>query len=255
LQTRYVNKPGDIKIVESNLAEITSREIILNKNSSVISLVENEDYKVERIVAEGEYQYTYTLFASNFSDEGTYVINVNSTDATGNCADARLLGMETELVVDKTGPEITVSDLSEDEIYSKSEHVFNISALDDAGVNDIKVYINGEEKQIDTAEYFEGLSEFIPVSIDESDGELNIKIVASDSIGNVSEKNYNNILISSNASNDDDIDTDEMVVGDSVFKMTTSAMSENLIVFVLIIAGATMITGSVYTSINKIKKG
>lgn len=151
LNNKYVNKNkvNDIIISEVNVAELTSHTVTIYKDGIAIVLQQGRDYNIERISGEKWYKYVYTIFASNFTEDGIYSIKISSVDSAGNVADNTLDTKVKNLTfaVDNTPPEVFVTNVISGETYPVASLNAIISASDNIQVASLEVYLDGEKVQ------------------------------------------------------------------------------------------------------------
>ena len=84
IKTYYTNDAKDMILREINVNELESYTVTLYRDGENRKLVEGTDFKVEKKQVNGHYEYIYTIFASNFAEEGNYNVVVTSKDKAGN---------------------------------------------------------------------------------------------------------------------------------------------------------------------------
>lgn len=151
LNKKYVNKNkvNDIIISEVNVTELTSHTVTIYKDGVAIVLQQGRDYNIERISGEKWYKYVYTIFASNFTEDGIYSIKISSVDSAGNVADNTLDTKVKNLTfaVDNTPPELFVTNVISGETYPVASLNAIISATDNIQVASLELYLDGEKVQ------------------------------------------------------------------------------------------------------------
>ena len=90
LVNNFVKAPIDVVVYETNPDEISNIKITLFKNDETLILEDGKDYVVKKVSDKGEwYKYEYTIYDTNFADDGTYRISIYSEDKQGNLVKAR----------------------------------------------------------------------------------------------------------------------------------------------------------------------
>ncbi len=148
LNNSFVQSPEDVTIYEVNPNEITNIKITLFKNDKTIVLEEGKHYSISRSGEEGEwYRYSYTIFADSFVEDGVYRISIYSEDKAGNVAENTLdvKDMEISFAIDKTAPNLVVTNLESGATYPLDKLSVMMQATDNMKLANIKVELDGAE--------------------------------------------------------------------------------------------------------------
>lgn len=204
LNGTYVKEPQDVVFTETNANAVKNVKMTLFKNDQTIVLEEGKDYSVS-LVGGGNtwYQYTYTVFADVFKDDGVYKLTVHSEDAAGNVAENTLDTKKTAINfgVDSTKPTITVANLDNDKTYAVESLNVVLSANDNLMLHNIEVFLDdyntayrswGEEEIAGILAKNSGFS--FDVS-GESTKAHKVKIVCTDAAGNVTVEEITNFYV------------------------------------------------------------
>lgn len=147
LINRFVKKAVDVVVYETT-DEISNIKITLFKNDETIILEEGKDYTVNRVSDDGDwYKYEYTIYDTNFEDDGTYRISIYSEDKAGNIAENNLDVKDVEISfgVDKTLPNLIVTNLESETTYPVDKLSVLMRATDNMKLQDISVELDGKE--------------------------------------------------------------------------------------------------------------
>lgn len=147
LINRFVKEARDVVIYETNPDEISNIKITLFKNDKTIVLEEGKDYIVNLISEDGEwYKYEYIIFATNFMEDGTYRISIYSEDKAGNIAENNLdvKNVEISFGVDKTLPNLIVTNLESQTTYPVDKLSVLMRATDNMKLSNITVVLDGK---------------------------------------------------------------------------------------------------------------
>ena len=202
LNGTYVQAPTNVVIDETNVNALKNIKITLFKNDKTITLQDGTDYKVDVTGGNGEwYHYTYTIFKKYFEDDGVYRITVHSEDAAGNVAENTLDTKNTSIGfgVDKTSPNVSISNLENGITYAFDTYTVQMSAEDNLKLASIVVYLDGNqvkqysEKEIDAA----GGSFSFEIPGD-SIAAHSMKIVCTDAAGNTAEDDIGDFYVTTN---------------------------------------------------------
>ncbi len=201
----YVSEPIDLVITEVNADELTNIKITLFKNNETIVLTEGVDYSITVEGGDGEwYSYTYTIFASNFTDDGVYRVVIHSEDAAENVAENTLDTKNTEISfgVDKTAPNVVVTNVESRTTYAVDSLTVIMYASDNLQLYSVEVYLDSE-----TEVYCSWDAEAVSASADgeftfdisgDSVSAHNLKVVCTDAAGNTYEEEISNFYVTTN---------------------------------------------------------
>lgn len=158
LNGSYVKAPQDVVITEVNANELKNIKITLFKNNETIILKEGDDYKLD-VTGSNEqwYQYTYTVLAKNFADDGVYRITLHSEDKAGNIAENTLdtKNLEIGFGVDATAPVINIKNLDSRTTYAVDNLTVEMTVKDNLKLAKVIVMLDGKEYKVWTGEELE----------------------------------------------------------------------------------------------------
>lgn len=202
---KYIKESGDVIISETNADELKNIKITLFKNNETIVLEEGVDYKIDVRGGNGAwYQYTYTIFKSNFEDDGVYRFLIHSEDSAGNVAENTLdtKDFEVNFGVDKTNPVINVNNLEDGKTYALDVMNVQMSVNDNLSLTKVVVYLDGAEYQNWAGEEIETLIEeggnfSFNISGDSTQAH-ELRIIAVDAAGNEIEENIEEFYVTTN---------------------------------------------------------
>ncbi len=207
LNGSYVKVPQDVVITETNANALESITITLFKNNETIVLVEGEDYRIDVVGGDGQwYQYTYTIFAKNFADDGVYRLTVYSKDAAGNVAENTLDTKSTEISfgVDKTNPTLVVTNLESNTTYAVDNLTVIMLADDNLSLDSVVVYLDDDTTQYKTwnadevAEILSGDGEFTFDISGDSTSAHDVRVVCLDAAGNEISQDITDFFVTTN---------------------------------------------------------
>lgn len=194
----YTNEEQELVVTETNVDTLEFREITRNLDGTLETMAEDEDYTVEESGTDVSWkQYTYTMPAENFEEEGTYILTIYSEDRASNTSDNSSKGKNIEFVVDKTKPSILVSGVENDGQYREHSRQITLDVQDNIRLAEVTVQIDGEETVFSAAE------------VEEADGKLtltagsanhwqNMSVTAYDAAGNEETSEELRFLITAN---------------------------------------------------------
>lgn len=205
VNNKYIQEPGDVVITETNADALSNIKITLFKNNETIVLEEGVDYKIDVAGGNGSwYQYTYTVFKTNFADDGVYRMLIHSEDEAGNVAENTLdtKDFEINFGVDKTAPVVNVNNLESGKTYALDSMNVQMTVNDNLILTSVVVYLDGNEYQNWSGEEIETIIDeggnfSFNISGDSTEAH-NLKIVATDAAGNELVENIEDFYITTN---------------------------------------------------------
>lgn len=207
LNGSYVQTPQDVVVTETNPDALQNIRITLFKNNQTIILQEGTDYRIEARGGNGQwYEYIYTVLAKNFADDGVYRLTFYSEDAAGNIAENTLDTKKQEIGfgVDKTKPNMVVTNLESNTTYPLENLTVSLSAGDNLLLQSVVVYLDDYSKAYKTwtAEEIAAIvadqGEFTFDIPGDSTGAHQVKIVCTDAAGNEQTEEITNFYVTTN---------------------------------------------------------
>lgn len=207
LNGSYVQAPQDVVVTETNPDALQNIRITLFKNNQTIILQEGTDYRIEVRGGNGQwYEYIYTVLAKNFADDGVYRLTFYSEDAAGNIAENTLDTKKQEIGfgVDKTKPNMVVTNLESDTTYPLENLTVSLSAGDNLLLQSVVVYLDDYSKAYKTwtaeevAAIVANQGEFTFDIPGDSTGAHQVKIVCTDAAGNEQTEEITNFYVTTN---------------------------------------------------------
>ncbi len=148
----YTNAEKDIVISEINVDKLTKSSVTLSvDNSELKPLKVNEDYTVKEDTKTGQWhKYDYTIKRANFADEGSYTIEIASTDQAKNSETNRIPIQEDrklaiQFVVDKTEPVINIAGVENSKLYQESSKDVTV-VCEDSNIDASSLEISIDDK-------------------------------------------------------------------------------------------------------------
>lgn len=200
----YVQEVGEAVVLkEVNCDPVVQHKIIVNGDT----IRENSQYHVQDKQGKNTwYQYDYVIDKEVFEAEGDYRVVIFTTDQADNLAYSDIKNVETSFVVDRTAPVVTVSGLADNGKYQVEAQNVNVIPTDDGGdlkSLNISIY-DRADKLLKQAVSLEAGA--LSKSLEENGGVLRfeipqgmgqkISVLCQDAAGNVYQKIYKNITVS-----------------------------------------------------------
>lgn len=201
----FVKEAQDLVVSEVNADALRNIKVTLFKNDKTITLNEGTDYSVEMAGGNGNwYQYTYTIFKKNFTDDGVYRLTIHSEDAAGNIAENTLDTKDKEITfgVDKTAPNVIVANLESKATYAVEKLTVVLAPSDNLKLASIVVYLDGAEYKRWALEDIEQMvsskSDFTFDISDDTTAAHQLRIVCTDAAGNESVTELTDFYVTTN---------------------------------------------------------
>lgn len=154
----YSREETDIIIKETNVNALNKMKLTLFSDSKTQVLEEGKDYRLDKTMGDGQWnQYTYTVYKENFQEDGFYNLNLYSVDEaaneSGNTMDTK--NVEVRFAIDKTPPNVILTDLKDKEAYEAASKEFTMVVNDNIKLEEVKVYHTTYDGRKDNADYGE----------------------------------------------------------------------------------------------------
>lgn len=136
----------------------------------------------------GWYEYTYTVAASSFAEDGYYKLEVSSTDSENGkvSGTAKYADMGLAFFKDGTKPQLESILGMEKPTYNENEHGIDFNVYDAIGLASVKVYVDG--KEVLTQTEFEDANTFNgSLLLNEMSSKQHVRFVVEDLAGNVTD--------------------------------------------------------------------
>jgi len=228
----YTNAEQDLVLLETNVDNVDEQELYITKNGKNIKLVKGVDYFVEKEGTDATWKaYTYTVKKNNFVEEGTYEVSLFTKDKAGNQSDSNAQGMTIKFAVDKTAPSIVVAGIEDSKLYESSSLDINIDVQDNMEINYAEILIDGKVVKKYAANE---LNDIVTYSIEESEDSMTVIVRAVDVVGNLSEKKYENVVVSTIVKAEETVEVKDEIVplsdADSTQEIVKSSEIDNVLV-------------------------
>ena len=187
----------DLLITEYNADGVVdgSVKILITRDGETIDAIYDVKYE-KGSDSDGWYKYLYTISKDNFTQDGVYRITVYSQDETDNTSTSvpensvdkngnAVLDVMT-FTVDTTPPEITNIANLEKDFVDANKLTVKYTVVDVGGLAEVKVLLDG--KTVDTVTEFDNVNNYSgEFTIGESNSPQNVRLVATDLAGNVTD--------------------------------------------------------------------
>ncbi|MBE5899346.1 MAG: hypothetical protein E7279_07055 [Lachnospiraceae bacterium] len=195
---KYVNEAVDVVFSETNVDNLVQgkNKLNLSVNGQPKTLNAGADYTVSESGGDGSWKvYTYTLPKELFKTDGVYIVSSYSEDNAGNINEntANDKNAIIQFAVDKTAPQVVFENLEDDESYNDQEYEARVSAIDNILLSDVEITVDG-----DKVEATQDGDEYV-FTIPEKSSKQEIKAVARDAAGNVTQESAKDVVVTTNA--------------------------------------------------------
>ncbi|MDO4617844.1 MAG: Ig-like domain-containing protein [Lachnospiraceae bacterium] len=175
----YTAEPIDLVLSEVNTSPVVY-QVSVTRDGVPLELQEEKDFSVEVRGGDGEWMiYIYRIFASVFSEEGVYHVDLTSRDQASNVNDSQARGVRIDFAVDQTPPVLLVWNLEDGAVYREEQHSFTVRSSDKTKLTVLRVLVDGE-----VVSETEAPGEEETILLQESEGKQSVQILAEDEAGN-----------------------------------------------------------------------
>ena len=197
---------SNVQLVESNVDKINSDKTTIKifRDGKEISVPKGA-IKVSRTGGvNGNWEYTYSIDKSYFTEDGVYTLEVFSQTETGvkYSSSSRTI----QFIIDNKAPQISITGIRDGGRYKSNEKRITIDVRDISKIKSIKAYLNGKEVKVLYDEKT-GLYYYDMKSTGQDRNEFVVEV--EDEAGNLSTVTVKNFLLSSDLSfsifNDDNL--------------------------------------------------
>ena len=197
---------SNVQLVESNVDKINSDKTTIKifRDGKEISVPKGA-IKVSRTGGvNGNWEYTYSIDKSYFTEDGVYTLEVFSQTETGvkYSSSSRTI----QFIIDNKAPQISITGIRDGGRYKSNEKRITIDVRDISKIKSIKAYLNGKEVKVLYDEKT-GLYYYDMKSTGQDRNEFVVEV--EDEAGNLSTVTVKNFLLSSDLAfsifNDDNL--------------------------------------------------
>lgn len=182
---RYTNQEPELVVEEYNVDFLEAKQVFVSRDGEVCPMEEGRDYTVEMSGNEESWkQYCYRIPGKNFTEEGTYLVALYSKDQASNYSSSGMKEKSMEFVVDKTGPDIVLSNVENEGEYKGRSRRIRIDIQDPGGVREAKLYRNGVCDRVWSREELMEGQGLLTYTVPEADGWQTVQVWAWDAAGN-----------------------------------------------------------------------
>ena len=180
----YTNEEQELVVIETNVDTLEFKEITLNLNGKLKTLVEGTDFEVSESGSEESWkQYTYQIAKENFVEEGLYILTIYSEDRATNVSDNNVKGKKIEFVMDKTQPSLLITGVEDGGRYKEDSREVTIDVEDNVSLGYVEVILNGETTKYNPVELAE-MNGKITLTVGGANQYQTLKVVVVDSAEN-----------------------------------------------------------------------
>lgn len=202
----YLRIPQDVVITEINVSGLDDdgTHVELAHDSEVTDLMEGASYTTETADDSGWSKTTYTIPASNFSQDGYYRVMMTSHDKAGNLAQntmgnkdaTREHAAEVNFAVDATAPTVGFAGAKTGGVYFGASHDALPLAGDNLALDRVTLQVDDGEPEELSPDEFAGGPASLPIP---ADAKLHtLTIAAYDKAGNVHSTTLGSVAVAPN---------------------------------------------------------
>lgn len=228
LENYYTNAVTDIVITEVNVDELKQQQISVSVDGVPYVLRKDIDYRIEKQGSEESWKSYKYIIKGEYFTEGQYEVTIFTQDAANNQSDNNVQDLGIAFAVDKTAPSIVVSGIENNMGYEQKVIHMNMDIQDNMYLDNARVLINGQEMQSYSKEELETI---VTYELAASNEPMDIEIVATDIVGNISKKEFHNIRVGHDVKSDmtKNLDNSALPIDDTKVPLeATSANNEDI---------------------------
>lgn len=197
---------SNVQLVESNVDKINSDKTTIKifRDGKEISVPKGAIKVLRTGGVNGNWEYTYSIDKSYFTEDGVYTLEVFSQTETGvkYSSSSRTI----QFIIDNKAPQISITGIRDGGRYKSNEKRITIDVRDISKIKYIKAYLNGKEVKVLYDEKT-GLYYYDMKSTGQDRNEFVVEV--EDEAGNLSTVTVKNFLLSSDLAfsifNDDNL--------------------------------------------------
>ena len=143
--SRYASQEPELVITEYNPDFLDCYRVTSSREGETVELKEGRDYQVEKAGRKDTWKtYRYRIGKENFQKEGIYLVTLYSEDRAKNASTNGIKGKSLEFIVDKTGPSIVVTGVTDRERIRGKHLEIQADIRDAFALAGAQVYLNGQ---------------------------------------------------------------------------------------------------------------
>ena len=185
----YHNTPRNIQITESNVENLDTSKVtvVVTRNGREVE-VPADKVTIKKEEKDGRNYYTYEIDKDQFEEDGSYTVQIYSETEGGD--ENSSVSEEYGFVVDTTPPEIFISGIEDNGVYSDTSKRVSFDIRDLSGIEIVEIYLNGVKVDFveDSGLYY--------ITVPESSEPQNLEIKVIDKAGNESTAKVTNFTVS-----------------------------------------------------------
>jgi hypothetical protein len=200
----YTNTQSEAIIHEISVEQLSQTDVTVVRDSTSLVLKQDEQYGLDSEVGQDENwnDYTYTVYADNFEEDGVYAVQTNSvteqkdqggTEQTSSSANNDEAAIR--FVMDTVAPEAYISGIDENGQYQTNKQPITVTISDNTLLASAKLSIDGAEETINLTDEFDGTYE---TTVAAKNHDQNVKVYVTDKAGNEYELSVDGIRVSTN---------------------------------------------------------
>ena len=196
------DKAGNVVVREVNPTALSDVTVTMFKDEKTIALEETNNFRFDLNHNEGEwYEYSYTIFHSNFEEDGIYSIVLHSKDEAEHVAENNLeeKNVTISFAIDSTNPVLIVSNLEDGATYNANSYTVYMQASDNLKLSEATVSVDGKTVgSWSEAEQNLSADDTYEFTINESNKAQKVSVSLVDKAGNRTTQDYS-VTVTTNA--------------------------------------------------------
>lgn len=203
LMGTFVKKGQDVVVTETNVSGLAASSVSVVRNDEVRRLVEGVDYRMEAVGDQTSWsQYTYTLPASLFQEDGYYRVLLSSLDVAGSLSENLMEGknedrtdaLEMAFAVDGTSPQASIGGVEGATAYYAPAQGVQLYAADNLEAESAELFVNGAQVASWDADQLAG-TDPLGYDLPALDGARSVRLEVRDRAGNTTAVSADGIVV------------------------------------------------------------
>ena len=196
------DKAGNVVVREVNPTALNDVTVTMFKDEKTIALEENSNFAFNLQHNEGEwYEYSYTIYRTNFEEDGIYNILLHSKDEAEHVAENTLeeKNVTISFAIDSTNPVLIISNLEDGATYNANSYTVYMQASDNLKLSEAVVSV--DDKKVGSwteAEQTLSDDDTYEFTINENNRAQKVSVSLVDKAGNRTTQDYS-VTVTTNA--------------------------------------------------------
>ena len=147
IQQMYTNQSPELNVTEVNVNTLSYQEVTYGRSGDMVTLNEGDDYKLGKEGSETTWkEYNYTVFDSNFEQDGVYNVTLYSEDEATNTTSNRTTRLQEnvkplDFTLDTTSPTVVVTGVADSTRYNEATRILRVTCEDNMALAGLELFL------------------------------------------------------------------------------------------------------------------